>query len=64
MTLEAWVTAAKRDAERRGLPQLPPLLDTLRSAMERLRAADWNDDLRGGPSKADDRRTGGGSSRA
>lgn len=47
MTPDELVADAKRDADRRGLPQLAPLLDGLRVSIERLRAADWNDDLRG-----------------
>ena len=48
MTLDEWVAATKRDAERRGLPQLASLIEGLRPSLERLRAADWNDDMRGG----------------
>ena len=44
MTIAEWLAAAKADAEKRGLPELIPLLDGLAQATERLRAADWNDD--------------------
>jgi hypothetical protein len=47
MTLDRWLTDAKRDAATRGIPELAPLLEALRLTLERLRAADWNDDLRG-----------------
>ncbi len=42
MTIEAWLQAALADAERRGLPELKPLLETLASATAALRAADFN----------------------
>jgi hypothetical protein len=40
MELEAWVAAAIADAERRGLPELRPLIETLAQATRALRAAD------------------------
>lgn len=43
MTVAEWLVAAKADAEKRGLPELIPMLDGLAQATERLRAADWND---------------------
>jgi hypothetical protein len=43
MKLAEWLAAAKADAEKRGLPELLPLLDGLAQATERLRAGDWND---------------------
>ena len=43
MTITEWLAAAKADAERRGLPELIPMLEGLAQATERLRAADWND---------------------
>jgi hypothetical protein len=43
MTIDAWLTAAIADAERRGLPELKPLLETLARATAALRAADFND---------------------
>jgi hypothetical protein len=45
MSLDEWMTVAARDAERRGIPRLVPLLDGLRASLDRLRTADWNDDL-------------------
>ncbi len=39
-----WLAAAEVDAERRGLPELTPLLQGLAAATAALRAADWNDD--------------------
>ena len=43
MTLEAWLEAARADAERRGLPALGPLLDGLAQSTRALRAATFND---------------------
>ena len=43
MTIAEWLAAAKADAEKRGRPELIPMLDGLAQATERLRAADWND---------------------
>ena len=43
MTLARWLDAARDDARRRGLPELPALLETLARATAALRAADWND---------------------
>jgi hypothetical protein len=40
MTVVEWLQAACADADRRGLPQLKPLLETLARSTERLRAAD------------------------
>jgi predicted O-methyltransferase YrrM len=44
MTIAEWLAHAKADAEKRGLPELIPMLEGLAQATERLRAADWNDD--------------------
>jgi hypothetical protein len=41
MTVEAWLMAAIADAERRGLAELAPLLETLAAATRALRAAEW-----------------------
>jgi len=41
--VDAWVTAAVEDAERRGLPQVKPLLEGLARATVRLRGAGWYD---------------------
>jgi hypothetical protein len=40
MTLEAWLKAASEDAERRGLADLKPLLETLARSTAALREAD------------------------
>lgn len=40
MTIESWLQAAIADAERRGLPELKPLLETLAQATRVLRDAD------------------------
>ena len=42
-----WLEHAVQDAERRGLPALKPLLETLARATSALRSADWNDDAAG-----------------
>jgi len=47
MTIKSWLDAAVQEAERRGLPQLKPLLETLARATSALRSADWNDDPTG-----------------
>jgi hypothetical protein len=44
MTIDAWLKAAIADAERRGLPELQPMLETLAKATQAIRAADFNDD--------------------
>jgi hypothetical protein len=43
MTIEAWLEAAIADANRRGLPDLKPILQALARATATLRAADFND---------------------
>lgn len=40
MTIEAWLKAASADAERRGLADLKPLLETLARSTAALRDAD------------------------
>lgn len=47
MTIKTWLDNATQDAERRGLPALRPLLETLARAASALRTADWNADLSG-----------------
>jgi hypothetical protein len=42
MTIDAWLQAAVADAERGGLPELKPILETLAKATAALRAADFN----------------------
>ncbi len=41
--IDAWLRAAVADAERRGLPELKPLLETLARSTRQLRAAEWID---------------------
>ena len=48
MTIESWLQAAIADAERRGLHELKPMLDTLARATTALRAADFNGDASSG----------------
>ncbi len=42
MTIDTWLKAAIADAERRGLPELKPLLENLAQATQALRKADFN----------------------
>jgi hypothetical protein len=44
--IEAWLAAACADAERRGLPELKPLLESLARSTAALRAADAQTDGR------------------
>ena len=41
MTVEDWLKAAIADAERRGLPELKPLLEGLAQATKLLRSANF-----------------------
>jgi len=43
MTIESWLQAAIADAERRGLPELKPVLEALARATTALRAANFNE---------------------
>jgi hypothetical protein len=45
MTTDEWLEHALRDAERRGLPALRPILEGLARSTAALRAADWNLDM-------------------
>jgi len=47
MTVKAWLEMAIHDAERRGLPELRPLLEALAKATSALRTAEWNADATG-----------------
>jgi len=47
MTIDAWLEMATRDAERRGLVELKPMLEMLARATTALRAAEWNADASG-----------------
>jgi hypothetical protein len=47
MNMETWLEQATRDAERRGLASLRPLLEGLARSTAALRAADWNHDFSG-----------------
>lgn len=40
MNIDKWLAAAVADAERRGLPELKPLLETLARSTQALRDAD------------------------
>ena len=40
MTIDAWLSAAIQDAERRHLPELKPLLESLAQSTRALRGAD------------------------
>ena len=43
MSVDRWLAAAEADAERRGMPELKPLLQGLAASTRILRAATWND---------------------
>jgi hypothetical protein len=47
MTIKTWLEIAIQDAERRGLPELKPLLEALARATSSLRTAEWNADATG-----------------
>jgi hypothetical protein len=47
MTIESWLQAAIADAERRGLPELKPLLEALARSTQALRSASFTDDASG-----------------
>ena len=47
MTIESWLKAAIADAEKRGLPELKPILEGLAKSTTALRAANFNDDASG-----------------
>jgi hypothetical protein len=42
MNIDAWLQSAVADAERRGLPELKPLLEALAKTVAVVRAADFN----------------------
>jgi len=42
MKIDAWLQNAVADAERRGVPELKPLLETLAKTIATLRAGDFN----------------------
>jgi hypothetical protein len=46
-SVDRWLESALADADRRGLPELKPLLEALAQATRALRSADFNDDARG-----------------
>jgi hypothetical protein len=45
MTIDEWLDNALKDADRRELPALRPLLEGLATSTMALRAADWNLDV-------------------
>jgi hypothetical protein len=49
MTPDAWLKSAVADAERRGLPELTPILEALAQSIRMLRSADFNDDASAPP---------------
>jgi hypothetical protein len=63
MTIESWLKAAVADAERRGLPELKPILEALARSTQALRDADFNDDASGGLSAAASQQPTGAPSR-
>ena len=51
MTIKTWLDTAIQDAERRNLPGLRPMLETLARSTSALRSADWNFDAKGEPAR-------------
>ena len=47
MTVKIWLEQAIKDAERRGLSDLRPLLEGLARSVVAVRIADWNRDATG-----------------
>ena len=47
VTVKVWLDSAIADAERRGMPALKPLLESLGRATAVLRAAEWNGNASG-----------------
>ena len=58
-SVDRWLHAAVDDADRRGLPELRPLLEGLAQATIALRAADWNDTVPAGGREEGGRREAG-----
>ena len=56
MTIDTWLQNAIADAERRGMPELKPILETLAKATVALRAADFNQSPVASRQSSDDRR--------
>jgi hypothetical protein len=46
VTVEQWLQVAIADAEKRGLPDLKPILEALARSTKALRAADFNQSAR------------------
>ena len=42
MNIDVWLQSAVADAERRGLPELKPLLEALAKSVAAVRTADFN----------------------
>ena len=47
MTIDTWLQSAIADAEKRGMPELKPILETLARSTRALRATIVNDDASG-----------------
>jgi hypothetical protein len=47
MTIDTWLQSAIADADKRGLPELKPILETLARSTSALRATVVNDDASG-----------------
>jgi hypothetical protein len=43
-SVDSWLAAATENASKRGLPELVPILESLREPTLALRAADWNEE--------------------
>jgi hypothetical protein len=54
MTVDEWLRIVLADADRRGLPALKPLLETLAKSTRQLREPDLDDTAAGRPDHAHD----------
>jgi|WetSurMetagenome_2_1015567.scaffolds.fasta_scaffold676770_2 hypothetical protein len=45
LAVGAWLRRALEDAERRGMPELKPLLESLAESTVSLRKAEWNEQV-------------------
>jgi hypothetical protein len=57
MTVDQWLQTALADADRRGMPALKPVLETLARATAALRSADFADRADGQPNSPSPRQT-------
>ena len=61
LAVGAWLRRAVEDAERRGMPELKPLLEGLAESTVSLRKADWNEQVASRAARGRGTAAGGGS---